>query len=325
MVSFKNVKKLLFLLIFLLPACAIKHQTLGPEIAAPHLTEDAFVAADGKQLALSRWTPEGEPWAVMIALHGFNGYRGPFEDPGKYFAENGIHVYAYDQRGFGEDELAGRWADKQALASDVVAMEALVRVENPGLPVFVLGESMGGAVALYGLAKTDSPDGLILVAPAVWGWSAMNPLYRLALWASAHIAPGYTATGEGLGRVPSDNYEMLNELFEDPLVIKETRVDAVYGLVGMMEAGLQSAIEVSVPVLLLYGEQDELVPARSVERLKRNLPNDVWVERRYNAGYHMLLFDCQRANVWRDIIHFMADIVRKPTLELSEPEAVCQD
>ena len=319
------MNKLLFLLIFFLPACAMKHQSFGPMIAAPELMENTFVAADGKHLALSQWRPQAAPWAVLISLHGFNGYSGTFEDPGIYFAENGIRVYAYDQRGFGEDELAGHWAKKEALASDITAIERLITQENPGLPVFVLGESMGAAVALYGFAGHNSPVGLILAAPAVWGWSTMNPFYRFGLWAGAHLIPGLTATGKGLGRVASDNNEMLNDLYNDPLVIKETRLDALYGLVGMMDAGLKSAANIHVPVLLLYGEKDQLVPGKAVEKLKQNLPSGVWVERRYDTGYHLLMLDCQRANVWRDIVQFMADLIKKETLELTEPEAVCQD
>ena len=58
----------------------------------------------------------------------------------------------------------------------------------PGVPVFVLGESMGGAVAMTAFASDTPPraDGLILVAPAVWGRQTMPFSYRLALWTTAH-------------------------------------------------------------------------------------------------------------------------------------------
>ena len=81
-------------------------------------------------------------------------------------------------------------------------------------------------------------SGVVLVAPAVWGWQTMPLLQQAALW-SRHIPPR-GLTGEGLDIRPSDNVEMLRALGRDPLVIKETRIDAIYGLTNLMEAALRT-------------------------------------------------------------------------------------
>ncbi len=63
----------------------------------------------------------------------------------------------------------------------------------------------------------------------------------MALWIGARLMPGLTLTGRGLGIKPSDNIAMLRALSRDPLVIKETRVDTIYGLVNLMDAALAAA------------------------------------------------------------------------------------
>src|SRR5918994_2289901 len=119
-------------------------------------------------------------------------------------------VYAYDQRGFGR-HVNGRGVGpgSERLPADLRETIQLVRRRHPGKPVYVLGFSMGGAVALIAAAEGFQASGLVLAAPAVWGWQAMNPLYRTALWVTAHTLPAATASGRGLGIRASDNDDWL--------------------------------------------------------------------------------------------------------------------
>ncbi|MGB6085441.1 serine aminopeptidase domain-containing protein, partial [Parvibaculum sp.] len=152
-------------------------------------------------------------------------------------------------------------------------------------------------------------DGLILVAPAVWGWKAMNDLYGAVLWMAARIAPSYTLTGRGLEIMPSDNIEMLRALGRDPLVIKETQIGTIYGLVNLMDSAYDAAPRIRVPVLLLYGAKDEIVPAPAVEAVRRAMlaARTEVTNACYTEGYHMLLRDLQRETVWRDITSWVND------------------
>lgn len=161
---------------------------------------------------------------------------------------------------------------------------------------------MGGAVALSLFAGADAPpvDGLVLVSPAVWGWKALNPFYRMTLWIAAHTFPGATLTGRSLKIWPSDNVEMLRDLGRDPLMIKKTRTDAIYGLVGLMDNGYDAADEIVLPTLVLYGDKDEIIPREPVEIVIERLNGDTRVAI-YENGYHMLLRDLQREIVWQDV------------------------
>jgi alpha-beta hydrolase superfamily lysophospholipase len=141
------------------------------------------------------------------------------------------------------------------------------------------------------------------VAPAVWGWSSMNIFYRASLWLGAHARPGWKLTGKSLDVMPSDNIEMLRAQGRDPLVIKETRIDAIYGLVTLMDDALAAAPQVRLPVLLLYGAKDDIIPAKPMAKLHESLRTHEY--RLYPAGYHMLLRDLQPEPAFADILEFI--------------------
>jgi alpha-beta hydrolase superfamily lysophospholipase len=308
----------------------------------PRPADHFLIAEDGTRLPLRIWLPtdaKGDTApvrAVILALHGFNDYSNAFTEPAAEWARQGIATYAYDQRGFGAAPGRGRWWGAAVLAKDLATASYLVRGLHPGVPLYLLGESMGGAVVIVatsgtaaladgeangavdseghgaGAPQIEAPDadGIILSAPAVWGRRTMGLPERVALWIGARVAPGMVLTGQGLKIKPSDNIEMLRALGRDPLVIKGSRIDAIWGLVNLMDAALASAPNLHLPTLLLYGQRDEIIPkpptldlidgvlAASRDRLTVAL---------YEQGYHMLLRDLEAATVQRDVADWIAD------------------
>jgi alpha-beta hydrolase superfamily lysophospholipase len=279
----------------------------------PRFSQRRFVAADGAVMPLRVWLPAGlvpeNIRAVILALHGFNDYSNAFAIPAEEWARYGIATYAYDQRGFGRAPDRGLWPGRFPLAEDAATAAHILRRMYPGKPLYLLGESMGGAVAAVAASgETGAPrpdvDGVILSAPAVWGRPTMDLLPRIALWAGVRLFPEMTLTGRGLGIVASDNLPMLRALSRDPLVIKATRIDTIFGLVDLMDAALAAAPRLDVPLLLLYGAHDQLVPPDPMRRFVAGLPPHPHYPRRlayYPDGYHMLLRDLDGAAVARDV------------------------
>ena len=279
----------------------------------PRFTETGFIAADGQILPLRKWLPQsngkGEVKAVILALHGFNDHANAFDGPGEIWAGEGIATYAYDQRGFGAAPERGFWPGRAALAADAATAAQILRRLYPGTPLFLLGESMGGAVAvvaLTGESGTQIPDvdGVILTAPAVWGRPTMDLLPRLALWAGARLMPGLTLTGRGLKIKPSDNIAMLRALADDPLMIHATRIDTIYGLVDLMDAALASGTLLDTRLFVMYGAKDEIIPRAPMRRFVDALPAEPMHPRKlawYENGYHMLLRDLEGPIVIADV------------------------
>ena len=297
------------LMLVLLPACmpVVNHQ--GEKVCDARIEPERFVAVDGSVLPVRLWQPAGVPVkAVIVALHGFDDYSNFFATPGKYFSSRGIACYAYDQRGFGSTSGRGFWFDISAYTNDLACFVSELRKRNPSVPVYVLGESMGGAVAIAALTGSDPPDvdGVILVAPAVWGRATMPWYQRWLLALASHTLPWFHLTGEGVKVLPSDNRAMLCAFGRDPLVIKDTRIDAVYGLSNLMDQALSQAGNLHKPTLVQYGEKDQIIPKEPMLLMLDKMPGTT---RRafYPNGYHMLLRDLQGDKPMADIAAWIAD------------------
>jgi acylglycerol lipase len=301
------------------PDFAAAPNAVGGDLSAPRLGEDFLLADDGTRLPLRVWLPRGpgnRPAPVefvIVAVHGFNDYSNSFELPAEVWARNGVATFAYDQRGFGANPDSGRWPGSDTLRRDLATVLRLAHRRFPDRPLYVLGESMGGAVVLDTVVAQDQaikPDGVILVAPAVWARRTMPLLNRVALWAGARVMPDATFTGKGLGVVASDNYPMLRGLGRDPLFIKATRVDSIYGLVDLMDEALASGARDKLPTLLLYGAHDEIIPKEPMRDFAASLPGTADGAQRiayYQDGWHMLLRDLEGPVVAEDVVAWLRD------------------
>ncbi len=296
---------ILLLCVSLLGCATPRIQNVSNITRIPELMPDFAIMQDGYKLPLAVWEPQGEPEAIVLALHGFNDYRNAFAAAGEFLANHGVLVVAYDQRGFGETAQRGIWPGGERLAEDVITLSHLLCEKYPQQPLYLLGVSMGGAIAMNALQDADCVRGVILAAPAVWGWQTMPWWQSSLLWSLAHLVPGLTLTGEGLEIMPSDNIEMLRALGRDPLVIKETRVDAIYGLTDLMASAYLRGPSLNDTSLLLYGEHDEIIPPSPTCELFARLPEGRgrhWRAVLYSNGYHMLLRDLHAGVVYRDVL-----------------------
>lgn len=296
----------LLLLAVTLAGCAAVTAPPGPGPAMPALADGSFTARDGMVLPLRHWGPLDHPRAVIVALHGMSDYSNAFALPGAAWAAQGILTLAYDQRGFGASPGAGLWAGAGIMRDDLRDAVAAAHARWPGVPVFALGESMGGAVLLTALAQPLDVAGAILVAPAVWSRADMPLSYRVALFVAAHLMPGLVLSNSAASHVvtiiPSDNIAMLRAMGRDPLVQKKTRADMVFGLTNLMDEARAAPTRITAapPILLLYGAKDQVIPAAPTKAVIAMLGPRVTV-RHYENGYHMLLRDLDRALPQGDI------------------------
>ena len=292
-----------------LAACAPQVQLPGTTFVAPELFGDYIQTADGTLLPLRAWLPEGKPKAVILGLHGMNDYNKSFAIPAELWRKEGIATYAYDQRGFGNTPQRGVWPGIERLVSDFATAVALVRQRHPGVPLYASGTSMGGGVILTAMARPDAPQlaGIILEAPAVWSRSTMPFYYTTTLWLASHTIPQFELSGREVTRVATDNKEVLRDLGRDPLVLKGARIDAIYGVVDLMDAAYGAASQMKVPVLLLYGEKDQIIPKEPIEAVAQRLPQGLKRVAVYERGWHLLYRDLQAEIVHRDVVAWVAN------------------
>jgi len=282
----------------------IRTGPLADGSGVPATVQDGeVVMADGARLPYRVWSPPGPARAVVLALHGFNDSRDAWELPAPRFADGGIAVVAPDQRGFGAAPRRGYWPGTDAMVRDAATMAAVVKRRYPDTPLYLMGESMGAAVLMCLAASAHPPPaaGYVLIAPAVWGRAEMNVFLRASLWLFSNLLPGLEVTGGFADVRPSDNRDALRRLSTDPLSIHETRLDAVRGLVDLMDSALASAPALRGRTLILYGGHDELVPEEATVAAWRALPASV-LRGFYPGGYHLLLRDREREVPTSDVI-----------------------
>ncbi|BAU58161.1 lysophospholipase [Halorhodospira halochloris] len=286
-----------------LPAVEDLAEQQSPGWSATHI-----VTADDYGLPYRYWYPQDhEPEAIVLGLHGLNDYSAGLSTLAEYLAENhNVATYSYDQRGFGATADRGSWAGKEKLLSDAELVSELLAERYPDKPLFIVGHSMGGGIAIR-LAAERQPehvDGLVLIAPAVWGRDEMPWYQRSGLWLATHLIPQLELRGDWVGVEPTDNPQELEKWHNDPLIQQSVKAETLEKVTELMGKALEATKKLRLPALILYGERDEVVPAEPICAMLERLPEPPtgkWRFALYPDGYHMLTRDLQRQLVLQDI------------------------
>lgn len=215
-------------------------------------------AADGRRLLLRSWESDGPARATVVILHGLGEHSGRYEHVGRGFADAGFSVIAVDLRGFGGSE--GRRASVKDFTEYLTDVQvAMDEAAGAGLPVVLLGHSLGGLVALMFAQDRGGVDYLVLSAPTLE--AAVPFAKRLAARLLRRLLPNLAIpnaiTGDQLSRDPAVG----EAYFADPLVHTKTTA----GLGGAFLAAMATARakKVPFPALVIHGEDDPLVPPAS--------------------------------------------------------------
>ena len=254
---------------------------------------------------------EGRPQAVILALHGY-GDAGDltFGRAAAAWAARGIAVHAPDQRGFGANPSRRHWPGVDALAADALAEARALRRRYPGLPLTVVGHSMGGGVALVAAGLGLDADGLVLAGPAIAGGEALGEAARTAARLLAAALPDRRWTGGGIVRIqPTDDLEAQRAVIADPRHYGDPSSRELYGLVLLMDRAAEAAPAVHIPTLVLMGAHDEVLRPEAVERIARRIPGLTRYVL-YPRGWHWLFRDRQSPRVWADVGDFALGVTR---------------
>lgn len=290
-----------------LAACADRPLTSGGPLSNPSIAPGWVETASGERLGLHSQMPEnGEPKAVILALHGFgDSGEQTFGPAAAFWAGQGIATYAPDQRGFGRNRSFRRWPGAQALIADAVAVSRAVRATHPNLPLVVVGESMGGGVALAAAAKGLEADALVLSGPAIAGGDALNPLLRAGSWALSTVLPDLRWKANGVVEIrPTDNRAALVIASRNPRSYGSASSRELYGLVRLMDLAAAAAPQVTRPTLTLVGAQDEITRPAGIREIHARIPGRAGLIE-YPHGWHWLFRDLQARRVWSDVSSFV--------------------
>lgn len=270
-----------------------------------HNRSGTFPGANGLELYYQSWHSLGSAKAVVILVHGHGAHSGIFAKLVEFLVQHDFTVYGFDLRGHGRSPgqrgYINSWGEYRG---DLAAVLNLVQRQEPGLPLFIIGQSMGGIIALDYLLRRSKQlsskiSGLILLAPAL----------------GLYIAPWKLAIGKLLSRI----YPRfaLNAGIDfatasrDPQVIAANRQDSLRHGQGTARLATEllkaiawvnhQAVELKTPLLLLHGAADRVTPADSSKIFWQNLALIDKEIHLYPESYHELHNDTNYLEVATDI------------------------
>jgi alpha-beta hydrolase superfamily lysophospholipase len=270
---------------------------------------DGWLAgADGKRLYWQAWMPAGDPAAVVVLAHGVNEHGGRYAHVGERLADDGFAVYALDHRGHGRSDGHRSFIDRMDLVvEDMRAFVSRVRKEHAGRRPFLVGHSLGGAVAAtYALRDGDSIAGLVLSGPAV-ATEAVSPALKAMsqiLSAVAPRLPVYQIDENLISRDPG----VVRAFLEDPLVNPGKLPARTLGeITRSMETLPEQVAELRTPLLLLHGTQDGLCPPEGSKMVAERAATADCTLKLYDGLYHEVFNEPERDRVLDDLASWLLE------------------
>jgi alpha-beta hydrolase superfamily lysophospholipase len=247
--------------------------------------------------------------AHVVFIHGLGEHRRALPYPPFYeaLAARGYGVLAYDLRGHGVSQGARLYArDFGVLADDAARAIALAADEADGRPVFVIGGSLGGLIALAcALDPHDSLAGIIAGAPALDANGASRTMKKLlpvlrAVAPRVRLNPGLDVSG--IAR----DADALDAYLADPVMqIGRITPGLAAATLEGIELVMRRADDLQVPMMLMHGLADRVVPADGTIALHALAGAQDKMLMTYDGAYHHLLLDDLRDEVTRDMVAWL--------------------
>ncbi|HEY8615705.1 alpha/beta fold hydrolase [Phenylobacterium sp.] len=273
-----------------------------------------YHGADGTALAGFRWDAAGEdrpaPRAVLQLAHGAGEHSGRYREPLGPLAAAGFRIYAADHRGHGLTSGMSHLGDfgpggAPAAVDDMAVLSRLARDENPGLPLVLMGHSMGAMFAqAYLLEHSGLIDALVLSGTA-------GPGPRMKGGPNSVYANPRTPY-DWLSRDPAE----VDRYIADPFCGIRFSEASAASFASLRERELTpqalAGVRRGLPVYVFVGDEDpineKLVRLTPLVDAYRAAGLDVTLKV-YRGGRHEMLNETNRAEVVADLLAWLQQTV----------------
>lgn len=291
------------------PEVAVKSAALAsgmPTDGWSHTREEWFEGAGGVRLFCRHARPLSPPRGLLVALHGLGDHSGLYPMLPDAFLPLGIEIFAPDLRGNGRSPGQRAYLESWSeLREDLRRLVIRVRGERPMIPLFLLGSSMGGLVALdYALHHPEGVHGVIAVSTPLGDLGVPRPLMMLGRVLSRWWPRFSLDTGMDLSGLARDP-DVVERVLHDPLFHRKGTARLSTEVTATIERVQAGAPGFPVPMLLLHGADDRMVPPEGSRQFfgAAGQPDRTLIE--YPGAYHALLADVGGGQVLQDIAEWM--------------------
>lgn len=279
--------------------------------------EGTVRAPDGPTLHWYGRLGDGPAKAVLLFVHGLAEHSGRYGWPMEYFLPRGFACYAFDLRGHGRSggtSVHVRHFDDYD--DDVGAIVRLVKGRHPGTPLFLVGHSMGGVVALrHALGHAEQLDGLVLSSPGFDAHPDLRPPAWLANLARllSTLAPSLLIRSDLDPSRISRDPAVVEAYRNDPLVSNKVSARWFTSFVAAQKDVFERADDLRRPVLLMQSEADLLVDPRATARWSELAPPDLVSYYTWPGFYHEMFNEPERLRVYELVERWLSDRLAAPT------------
>jgi len=249
-------------------------------------------------LAARAWQRTAPPTHVVLLAHGYGEHAGRYEHVAQVLVGNGAVVYAVDHQGHGKSSGERVLVqDYEEVVGDLHTLDETARREHSGLPVVLIGHSMGGLIAArYAQRYGDSLAALVLSGPLIGTWAAMSMLLALDEIPDVPLDISTLSRDPAVGAAYS----------ADPLVwhgpFKRLTLEAIQRALDTIAAGPDLG---ELPTLWVHGEADQLVPIDGARVGIDHLRGSRTVERSYPGARHEIFNETNNDEVLADVTSFL--------------------
>jgi len=298
---------LLLLCLLFVASCSSRPPVLYDELERrADYSEETLTNNLGLKLFARTWEPEQSAKANVVLLHGTALHGGLYADIATYLSQQGYRVYAYDMQSWGRSEgLKGHGYVESfdAYSDDLKFVLQMLRKRYPGVKNFVMGESLGGAVAMYTAVKHEFVlNGVITSAVGykpslkLLGIRAPEFINEITLTSAKWVSSGFSsfpAVESDMGiRVAVEDDSLQSRLLDDPFVshgwLPGAYISTTLEASDYIEPRLRY---ITVPVLLLHGRDDALVPLSSSQEILDEVSSIHKRMHVYDSAHAVLLED----------------------------------
>ncbi|MFH1537611.1 MAG: alpha/beta fold hydrolase [bacterium] len=238
-------------------------ENLRKRVATPH---DYITANDGIRLFYRYWYPENTgPEKILLCVHGFGSHGEGFNVLAEKLNPRGIGVIAIDQRGHGlSDGVRGDVEDFSLFMEDLDVMVDAISERHKEIPIFTLGESLGGVIAIiYAAQKRDKLSGMVLAAAGLKENSKsilkvllMQPAILLGILFPRAMMVDLVRNWSMANRMP----ENVQAMKDDPLLLRRACVHFFMAIAKYHKKIFTHYVgRINIPTLILQGGADVLV------------------------------------------------------------------
>ncbi|MEU8894417.1 lysophospholipase [Nocardia sp. NPDC048505] len=269
-------------------------------------TEEGSFEGVGSRIAWRAWLPDGQARAAIVLVHGVAEHSGRYAHVGTRLADAGFAVYALDHVGHGKSEGGkANIGSMSGSADNVEGMLDLAGREQPGVPKFLLGHSMGSLIVLF--LATRAPlrvDGIVVSAPPL-DIPVGNPLQKLLAPALSRLTPNLGVLGLDSSMISRDP-AVVAAYDADPLVYRgklPARTATEILLASELVKGRLDKL--TVPTLVLHGTADALAAPSSSDLIERGAGSKDLTVLRYDGLYHEVFNEPEQDKVLTDVVEWL--------------------